>query len=595
MGIRDLHANVPKQTTQKKSRKRVRCFFALFVCFIIAPYFFRTPSTFSATTHRFGGRLVLSTTTDPKTFNPIVAQETSSTQILNHLFEGLTTIDPLSGEVIPHLAEQWTRNTDGTIWTFSLRQDVRWSDGRPFTARDVFFTFNELIYNPDIITPLKSIFTIDGKNIELSVIDEHTIRFILPSPFAPFLRSLGVSIMPKHVLESAVKNNTFNESWNIQTPLKEIVGTGVFTLARYKPGEKIVLRKNPYYWKKDSDNNRLPYLDEIVFLIIQSQDIALLKFKNGEIDVYGLRGIDYPWLKPLERKEGFTLYHLGPTMSRFFLTFNQNKGINPHTSKPYVTPVKLKWFTNRNFRKAIAHSINKRAIIDLVYNGLAIDHNTTMSPSSGFFYNPQVTAYDFDLEKARQLLREEGIRDQNNDGILEDSEGNPISFNLFISSGSQQGTQLANLIRKDLSSLGVDVNLIQMEFNTLANKIFFTYDWDTMLMGMTGGVEPHFGANVWFSSGPFHMWYPRQTEATMPWETRIDEIFRKGVQELDEEKRKVLYDEWQRIVAEEVPVIYTVIPLQITGVHDRLGNVKPMPLGGVLHNVEEIYTTESKR
>ncbi len=305
-----------------------------------------------------------------------------------------------------------------------------------------------------------------------------------------------------------------------------------------------------------------------------------------------MRGIDYPWLRPLEEKGYFRIYDLGPTMSRYFLTFNQNKGINPNTSEPYMSEVKNKWFCNRNFRKAIAHSINKSEISELIYNGLAIEQHSTMSPSSGYFFNPDVCKYDFNMEEARSILASEGFVDRDNDGVLEDKEGNDVSFELYLSSGNVQSTQLANLIRKDLSELGCEVNLIQVEFNTLVNKLSFTFDWDLVLIGLTGGIEPHFGANVWFSNGPLHIWYPRQKEAATEWENRIDEIFLSAVQELDKEKRKILYDEWQRIVANEVPVIFTVIPLNIMAVNNRLQNVKPTPLGGVLHNVEEIYIGE---
>ena len=577
-----------KQYTPR-NRRYVRAYFLPFLIFL---FFINTHNTVlckSDEASRFGGRLIMATVSDPKTFNPIVAQETSSTQILNFIFEGLTDTDPESGAVIPNLAERWSHDGEGKVWILSLRHDVFWSDGAPFTAGDVVFTFKQLIYNPNIITGYKSILTIDGREIQVEAIDDFTLRFTLPSTFAPFLRSLTLPIMPRHVLEPAAENNTFNEAWGIREDPERIIGTGPFMIDQYRPGEKVVLRRNHYYWKRDENNNRLPYLENIVFLIIQSQDIALLKFKNQEIDMYGLRGVDYPWLKPLEGKGYFQIYDLGPTLSRYFVSFNQNRGVNPHTSQPYMPRAKNKWFTNRNFRKAIAHSINRAQIIDLIYNGLAIPQHSTMSPASGYYYNPDVVKYDFDMEKARDILAAEGFLDKDNDGFLEDNDGNAVTFNLYLSSGNVQATQLANLIRKDLAQLGCEVNLIQVEFNTLVNKLSFTFDWDIVLIGLTGGIEPHFGANVWFSHGPLHMWYPRQKEAATLWEKRIDEIFQAGVQELDEAKRKRLYDEWQRIVADEVPVIFTVIPLNIIAVNNRLQNIKPTPLGGVLHNIEEIY------
>jgi peptide/nickel transport system substrate-binding protein len=315
-----------------------------------------------------------------------------------------------------------------------------------------------------------------------------------------------------------------------------------------------------------------------------------MKFKNGEIDLYGVRGIDYPWLKRLsEDKKRFSIYDLGPTLSKTFITFNQNPGIREKTDKPYCDPVKIAWFHNRSFRRAVAHAINKKNIIDLLYNGLAITQDSSMSPSSGFFYTDDVKTYDYSLETSRHLLRSEGFVDRDNDGICEDPEGHPIIFNFHISAGNPQATELANLIRKDLSQIGLKVNLLQIEFNALVNKLTNSYDWDMVMIGLTGGIEPHFGANVWLSNSPLHMWFPRQSVPRTDWEARIDEIFTTGVSELDPQKRKVLYDEWQRIVSEELPVIYTVIPLQYTAVNNRVKNIKPTALGGVLHNIEELY------
>jgi len=536
-----------------------------------------------------GGSIVLSTSTDPKTFNPIVAQETSSTQILDLIFDGLTKMDPQTGDIVPHLAERWEHDENGIVWTFYLRRNVQWSDGHEFSSQDVAFTFNQLIYNPHVITGLKSIFTIKGKPVEVSVVDANTVRFKLPSKFAPFLRSLSVPILPKHILSESVINGTFNETWSISETPRSIIGTGPFVIDEYVPGERVVLARNTMYRIKDKDGDRLPYLDNVYFLIVQSEDIALLKFKNQEVDVYGLRGVDYAWLKPLEEKGYFSIFDLGPTMSRYFLTFNQNRGVDPNTNKPYVDPQKLAWFTNKNIRKAIAHCINRDHITDLVFNGLAQPQHSSMSPASGYFYNSDVAQYSFDISKAKMLLAGEGIKDFNNDGVLEDTEGHVLEFNLFISSGSVQLTHLANLVRKDLAEAGFVVNLIQIEFNTLVSKLTYSFDWDMVFMGLTGGIEPHFGANVWFSNGPLHLWYPRQTTPATEWERQIDELFEKGVEELDRTERKIIYDEWQRIIADEVPLVYTVIPKRLSAVNNRLGNIKPTVLGGVLHNIEEIY------
>jgi len=167
----------------------------------------------NAAASRYGGSLVLATSSDPKTFNDIVSTDANSAAVTSLLFEGLTTADPFTLKVIPNLARSWTISPDGLQWTFNLRQDVKWSDGVFFGADDVVFTFNDLIYNPDIPSSSKDVLTIDGKPLKIEKIDAHTVRFTLPVKFAPFLRSMSQTILPKHCLYQAVKAKKFSFTW----------------------------------------------------------------------------------------------------------------------------------------------------------------------------------------------------------------------------------------------------------------------------------------------------------------------------------------------------------------------------------------------
>ena len=275
-----------------------------------------------------------------------------------------------------------------------------------------------------------------------------------------------------------------------------------------------------------------------------------------------------------------------------FIFFNQNTGTNPKTQKPFVDPIKLKWFCDVKFRRAVAHAIDKKKMIDIVMNGLGYPQNSDMAESAGFFFNPKVDMYDYDLAKAKQLLREAGYYDRNNDGFIDDPQGHTVEFNLATNSGNNDRMQIAAIIRQDLQFLGMKVNFNILEFNTLVTKLNATFDWDAIILGLTGGIEPHFGKNVWHSTGTLHMWYPSQKTPATAWEKRIDEIFDQGVQELDENKRKVLYDEFQVIVSRDVPLIYTVLNSNLFAIRNKFGNLKPTSYGGVLHNIEEIYLLE---
>ncbi len=537
---------------------------------------------------RYGGTLRLSTFSAPKRFNPITAAETTSGLVTGYVFEGLTTRNLATGEVEPHLATSWDVNGDGTEYTFHLRKDVTWFDGKPFTSADVLFTL-EAIFHPSVGSSTSFILTIDGEQVRATAPDAHTVVFHLPSPYAPFLRAASFAIVPKHKLEAPLRAGELESTWGVDTPPADVIGTGPFRFVQYQPGERFILQRNPTYWKKDAEGNRLPYLKRIVYNVVQSRDVEMLKFQQGETDTYGMRGKDYQILKPQEAERGFTIYATGPAFGSAFAFFNQNRGTNPETGQPYVAPHKLAWFTSRTFRQAVAHAVDKQNIIDIVMNGLGYPQWGPVSPSAGFFYNPNVREYPYDLAKARALLAEIGMRDRDGDGVLEDAQGHDVEFTFFTNSGNDVRIEIAEILRKDLEQLGMKVHFNQIEFNTLVDKLDATFDWDCILLGLTGGDEPHFSKNVWDSKGTVHMWYPEQPEPATPWEARIDALFNAGVQELDRAKRKAIYDEWQVIVSEEVPLIYTCLTEALYPVQNRFGNLYPTALGGAFHNVDEIY------
>jgi peptide/nickel transport system substrate-binding protein len=560
-----------------------------FFCFLIWYVFLGAFLAHAAPNH-YGGSLVLAVSSDPKTFNNIVSTDANSDAVTSLLFEGLTSADPFTLKVIPNLAKSWDISPDGLRWTFHLREDVQWFDGVNFSADDVVFTFNDLIYNPDIPSSSKDVLTIGGKPLKVEKIDEHTVLFTLPVKFAPFLRAMSQSILPKHCLLQAVQQKKFSFTWGIDTMPARIIGTGPFMLSEYHPGERLVFKRNCHYWKRSLQNEALPYLDKVIYLIIPDAQAQLLKFIDSELDATSVRGSDYPLLEALEADKNFHIYEAGPNYDSNFVTFNQNPGVNPKTRRSFVDPVKLSWFTNLEFRRAIAHAIDKKKIIEILNNGFGQPQNGPMSPSSGFFYDPDVTVYDYNLEKAMGILKQAGFKYRDGDKTLEDPQGRPVEFNLYTAdTGTAGREQMAAIIRSDLERLGMKVNLVPVEFNTLVNKLMSSFDWDMVMIGLTGGVEPHFGQNVWRSSGGLHLWDPHEDSPSTAWEKRVDEIYDQGAQELDENKRKVLYDEWQRMVADQLPVIYTVLNTDMYAVRNKFGNLKPTVNGGAFHNIEEIY------
>jgi peptide/nickel transport system substrate-binding protein len=546
---------------------------------------------FRADVGTYGGAIVLSSFSDPKSFNPITSTETTTSEFTRYMYEGLVRINGVTLMPEPGIADTWEISDSGLTWTFHIRDSILWSDSTPFSAYDVEFTFNELIYNNDINpNSSRDMFLIGGKKIDVRALDSSHVRFSLPVPFAPFLRAMAQEILPKHKYAKVVREKKFSTALGIQTPAVDMVGTGPFLLESYISSQKVVFKRNPLFWQSDSAGNRLPYLDRVIYMIVADQNAEVLRFQRAEIDFLAARGQDYPSLKQGEEQGGYTVYRLGPATGSNFLFFNQNRGCDKKTGKPFVDPKKLEWFSNANFRRAVAFAIDKDNLVRAIMNGLGYPQWSPMTPSEGYFYCGDVAQYPYTPEKALELLAAEGYKDTNADGILEDKNGNQVEFSFITNSGNNVRIKIAEILRKDLEQLGFKVHFQQIEFNSLVQKIDNPpFAWDAILLGLTGGVEPHFGKNVWHSGSSLHMWYPLQKEPATPWEAVIDSLFDAGVRELDTAKRKEIYDHWQKIAADELPLIYTVLPERILCIANKFSNVNPSLNGGLLHNLEQIY------
>jgi peptide/nickel transport system substrate-binding protein len=547
-----------------------------------------------------GGTLTFSTISGPKTFNLAISTETSSTAILGYLFEGLTMTSWLTGQVEAALAESWEHSDDGLTWTFHLRKDVRWHDGTGFTAHDVDFTFNQIIYNENIPASARPAFnfrfldqeTGDWKEAKMTVkaLDDYTVQFVLPVPFAPFLRSMGTAIYPRHLLKKYVDDGTFTSTWDVSTDPTKIIGTGPFTIERYDAGERVILKRNPHYWLQDAKGNRLPYIEKVIYLIVPSLATALLKFQAKETDVYGVPGEHFPILKPHEQEGDFTIYKQGPAFGTTFLAFNMNPGKNPDTDTPYLAPEKLHWFRNKEFRQAVAHCIDKDSVINNVMHGLGYPQWSSISPAAGDFHNPNVRQYDYNLHKANEILDNLGWLDTDGDGIREDDEGNKIEFSLVTNTGNAVREKVCTMIKQDLKKVGIEVHYKPLEFNALVSQLTSTYDWETMVIGFTGGPEPHGGINFWHTSERLHLWYPYQPQPATEWEAEINEAYIKGSQELNHAKRLKYYHHAQDIVAENVPVIYTALAERLSAVRNVFGNLTPTLYA--LWDIRYLYRTD---
>jgi peptide/nickel transport system substrate-binding protein len=545
----------------------------------------------------YGGEIHLPLDAELDGFCPALTNSGYSSKVFEYIYEGLVKLDPVTLEFIPLIAKSWNVSADGLRWTFNMRNDVYFSDGGKCSAHDVVFTFNDIVYNERLKSPLNYNFRINDKKIDVSALDSFTVVFNLPYAFAPFLTVAGMEIMPRRLYAKYAANGTLESYLSNSAQPEMVVGTGPFMLEKHELGQQVVLKRNPNYWKKDKAGNSLPYLDRIVMLIIKELNVQMLKFKAGEIDQLDLRGEHYPILKPLEKELNYSLYKIGPRWYDNFFVFNENNQKNPRTNKFYLEEKKQKWFRNINFRKACAHAINYQEMINIIYSGLAYPPMSIWGKHKGYFHNAAVPTYFYDVEKAKSLLSQAGFKDINADGFLEDPDGNTVEFTIMTGAGVKIIEDQLKLVRKDLENIGFKVFLNFIEFNNLMDKLTNTFDWDVIAYAIGGPIDPHFLKSSAIYSSQRYDINPSQKSPSYPWEGRIAEIFDLAAAEMDKTKRKALYDEWQAIVMEQCTRVYLPVREVILGVNNKFGNIHLTKYlareSNLIYNFEEIYIKPS--
>ena len=537
----------------------------------------------------FGGELVISTIGEgPKTFNPCNSKDNTSSSMAGLMYDGLVTTDPRTGEVIPQLAKSFS--IDGNEYTINLRHGIKWSDGKPITADDVIYTYEEIVFAGLGNTATRDMMVIGGKLPTLEKIDDYTVKFTTAKPFAPFLRILSYQIVPKHYFKpySDKGESVFNAFLSPNTNPKEIVTSGAFRLKEYVAAQRVVFVRNPDYYKINTKDEKLPYLDKVVYLIVGDTNNEILKFEAKEIDVLGIRGSNVARYKLKEPTSDYTIYNLGADTGTMFLVINLNKD--------KVTPTKHKWFSNRDFRAAIDWAIDRKAMVQNVAQGVAEPLFTAESLNS-IYLNKYIKGHPTDKNVALESLQKAGFNLKN--GILYDTDGNRVEFDLYTNAGALEREAIGVMVKQDLEDLGMKVNFKPIEFNSLVNKLTNTRDWDMAIMGLTGSpLEPHDGKNVWQSSGPLHLFNQRpqgwNKDDRLDWEKELDEIFEEGALKLTFEERKPLYDRYQTIIYNQKPIIYLYSPIRITAIRNKFNNIFPTPLSGLLYNLDEIYIGEEK-
>jgi len=557
----------------------------------------------------FDSNIVETLAGDLATVNPLVNETLAGSAVIGRILEGLITLDPNTGEVIPNLAKSWEISADNLQYTFHLRRGIHWSDGQPFTADDVLFTWDCFFakqLDVDTGEPIldengrvkyryssRSTFgqLINGQEPLVEKLDDYTVRFTTPEVYAPFLLfGGGEEILPKHILQMSFDDGTLMDQWSVETAINEpwkIVGLNMFVLESYRPGERIVFAKNPNYWKVNTKGQRLPYVARVITKIVQDQNSSNVAFAQGLTDFESIGPDNVAWVKRGEERFDYTVLDMGPSSQTNFIWFNLNPGQNAE-GVAYVEPYKFKWFSDQRFRQAISHGINREGIVRGVYFNRADILHGYVSPKRKLWYNDAIRKYPYSPETSLQLFAEMGFTLEA--GQLKDPLGNSIEFSLMTNSSSGLRVEMATVFKENMAALGIDVELQFLDFNTIINKTSDSFDYEACMLGLGGGApDPYAGKDILMSGGRLHQWYPQQVEPATEWEARIDALMREIGRHTDVEVRKKYFFEVQEILAEQQPLIFLVSPKDFVGYRNRWQNVDPTPLGGVTWNQESLW------
>jgi peptide/nickel transport system substrate-binding protein len=539
------------------------------------------------------GRFVIGASASPRTFNPLFAFDTASDGIVRLLFAPLVMLDSATQQPGPGLAESWSVAQDQKTWTFKLRQGVHWSDGHPFTVEDVLFTWNDIMYNPEFNLATYDLFRIGGQNFAVTKVDDSTVQVVTPAPFAPFVEFFGtVPILPKHVLQTAVAAKVFLAAYGITSKPGRIVGCGPYRLKEFHPAKATLLERNPEYWVADRQGRRLPWFDEVMFTVGSSPAGEPGLLLDGRSDVCDkVRAQQYAQFKQASAGGRLQLLDLGSGAERDFLWFNQNTGTNAQ-GKPIVNPARLKWFRNKKFRQAVSCAIDRERLVREAFGGRAQPAYGFIGAENPKWNNPDIPRYAFDPVRARSLLAEIGIQDRTGDGLMKDADGTPIEILFTSNSGNPLREQASARIVADLKQLGIRLTYVPLDYRALVERINVSFDYECALMGLGGGgSDPASQINVLRSSEELHQWFPLQKTPSTEWEARIDSLMDAQMRTLDIAQRKKCFDEVQVILAEELPMIYTVAPFAAAAIRADVGNVRPAVLNTycLTWNLEELY------
>ena len=444
-----------------------------------------------------GGRLIATFRREPKSFDRLVSANAAESLIALLTQATLVRVNRTTGALEPRLAESWT-SADNQTYTIKLRDAVRFSDGHPFTAADVIFTFRAL-YDPHVSSPMASGFMIAGEPITVRLADDYTILLSFPSPYGPGLAILdSLPILPAHKLEASLDQGTFADAWNVKTPPAEVVGLGPFALAEYRSGEYLRFTRNPHFWQADANGRRLPYLDQIDVQIVPERNAEMLRLESGDVDLINdfARAEDLAALKQGEERGQLRLVGAGVDINPNTLWFNLTPGAKHAKGRP--------WLQSEELRRAISFAVDRQRIVDTVYLGEAVPIYGPITPGHKEWYVPDLPRTEHDPNRAKALLASIGLVDRNGDGMLDDANGKPVRFSVLTQKGDTIRERTMAVVLEELKQIGIGVDIIPTDPNAIVAQLG-KGDYDAIYFSaFSDSIDPARNLDYWMSSGFFH-------------------------------------------------------------------------------------------
>jgi peptide/nickel transport system substrate-binding protein len=486
-----------------------------------------------------GGTLVVAADSEPANLNPAMVASNGVFFVSSKVVEPLAEM-AAGGGLRPLLATSWEGSEDGLSFTVKLREGVTWHDGEPFTSADVAFSAME------VWKPLQNLGRVVFANLEsVETPDDLTaiFRFSAPTPSQLIENALPAltAVIPKHLYEGTdIATNEYNT---------KPVGTGPFVFAEYRPGELYRLTRNEAYWDEGK-----PYLDEIVFLVLPDAAAKSSALELGDIHLTAFSAVPLTDLPVLEQIEGLTVYTEGYEGITYQITLDPN-----HRRAELANP---------DVRRAIRMAIDTQALVDTVFLGYGGTPATGPIPQTGApFYTADVTTHAYDPAAAEALLDEAGYP-RGEDGTRFSVRLRPAPFFL-------QTRAAGDLVKQALEEIGIATEIVSADSAGHIEAVYTTHDFDLAINSPVYRNDPAISTTILFQGG-----LPDGVPFSNQWgydDPAMNQLIADAATETDAAARIELYNEFQRLVADQLPILNLAEFTFTTVANDRVQNVSNNP------------------